>query len=148
MRWNSCGLPPWSVALPGGFPGVVPAGEKHAAGPVGCGGLLHVFQAKAGLAVRAQRHSRLLSTGPGTAQAVHVSPPPAARPVQSSPAIRTGPPVGHLGFVCLEPARQSARRQAGRLADRAVDVDGPAAATADEMVMVVADPGLETRRVP
>ncbi len=66
-------------------------------------------------------------------------------------ALRTGSPVRDLCFVGPEPGREGARREARHLTDRAVDVDGPAAIAADEMVMVVANPGLEasgmTRRL-
>ncbi len=66
-------------------------------------------------------------------------------------ALRTGSPVRDLCFVGPEPGREGARREARHLTDRAVDVDGPAAIAADEVVMVVANPGLEasgmTRRL-
>src|SRR6516165_8563211 len=60
-------------------------------------------------------------------------------------ALRTASPVDDLGFVDLV-AHVVVRRQAGRGADRAVDVGGTAADAADHVVMIVADPGLEARR--
>ena len=60
-------------------------------------------------------------------------------------AIRTAPPVGDLGLVDLV-APVVGRRETGRGADRAVDVDHAAADAADQMVVVVADAILEARR--
>jgi hypothetical protein len=59
-----------------------------------------------------------------------------------------GPPVGDLGLVDLEAARQPVGQQAGVRTGGAVDVEGGAAGAADEVVVVVADPGLVARRVP
>src|SRR5580704_17754811 len=56
-------------------------------------------------------------------------------------------PVDDLGFVDRE-AVIVGSGQAGRLADRAVDVVRAPAAAADHVVMVVADPGLEPGRRP
>src|SRR6516164_2131123 len=63
------------------------------------------------------------------------------------PALRAVSPVDDLGFVDLV-AHVVDRREAGRGADRAVDVGRAAAAAADHMMMIVADPGLEARRGP
>jgi hypothetical protein len=60
-------------------------------------------------------------------------------------AIRTAPPVGDLGLVDLVPP-VVARRETGGGADRAVDVDHTAADSADQMMVVVADPILEASR--
>ena len=60
-------------------------------------------------------------------------------------AIRTAAPVGDLGLVDLV-ALVVGRRETGRGADRAVDVDHAAADSADQMVVVVADAILEARR--
>ena len=60
-------------------------------------------------------------------------------------AIRTAPPVGDLGLVDLV-ALVVDRRETGRRADRAVDVDQTAADAADQMVVVVADAILEASR--
>src|SRR4029453_6606297 len=54
-------------------------------------------------------------------------------------ALGTPAPVDDLGFVDLVP-RVVGRRQARDVADRTVDVDHPAAGSADEVVMVVAGP--------
>src|SRR5690349_8488705 len=54
-------------------------------------------------------------------------------------ALGAAAPEDDLGFVDLE-ARVVRRGQARRIAHRAVDVDHPAAASADEVVMIVADP--------
>jgi hypothetical protein len=59
-----------------------------------------------------------------------------------SQAIRTAPPVGDLGLVDLV-APVVGRRETRGGADRAVDVDQTAADSADQMVVVVADPILE-----
>lgn len=58
---------------------------------------------------------------------------------------RAAAPEDDLGFVDLESGRV-VRCEAGRVAERAVDVDGEAAATADEVMVVVADTGFEARR--
>ena len=60
-------------------------------------------------------------------------------------AIRTAPPVGDFGLVDLV-AHVVGRRETGGGADRAVDVDQTAADSADQMVVVVADPILEASR--
>jgi len=57
-------------------------------------------------------------------------------------ALRTTPPVGDLGLVYLV-AHVVNRRQTGRGADRARDVDHTAADSANQMMVVVADPILE-----
>ena len=62
-----------------------------------------------------------------------------------SQAIRTAPPVNDLGLVDLV-ASAVDRRETGGEADRAVDVDRAAAESADQMVVVVADPILEAGR--
>ena len=54
-------------------------------------------------------------------------------------------PVDDLRLVDLE-AEVLGRRQARRVADRAVDVDHPVADPADEVVVVVPDPVLVARR--
>jgi hypothetical protein len=59
--------------------------------------------------------------------------------------MRTAPPVDDLGLVDLV-AFVVDRRETGREADGAVDVDGTSADAADQMVVVVADPILEARR--
>ena len=56
-------------------------------------------------------------------------------------AIGTEAPVNHLRFVDPETVF-FLRRQAGRVADGAIDIHGLAAAPADQMVVVVADPVL------
>src|SRR5258708_8372296 len=56
-------------------------------------------------------------------------------------------PVDDLGFVDLV-ARVVGGRQAGGVADRTVDVDHPAACSADEVVVVVTDPVLVAGRRP
>ena len=56
-------------------------------------------------------------------------------------------PVDDLGLVDLV-ARVVGGRQARGVADRAVDVDHPAAGSADEVVVVVADPVLVAGRRP
>ena len=61
--------------------------------------------------------------------------------------IRTAAPVGDLGLVDLV-ALVVGRREAGRGADRAVDVDHAAADATDQMMVVVADAILEARRRP
>jgi len=60
-------------------------------------------------------------------------------------AIGTSPPVGHLGFVDLV-AHVIGRRQTRSRPDRAIDIDHAAADSADQMMMVVADPILEAGR--
>jgi hypothetical protein len=60
-------------------------------------------------------------------------------------AIRTAPPIGDLGLIDLV-AHVVGRRETGSGADGAVDVDDTAADPADQMVMVVADTGLEASR--
>jgi len=60
-------------------------------------------------------------------------------------AIGTPPPECDLRLFDLVPRRRRGR-QARRLADHAVDVDGLAAIATDEMVVVVADARLEQRR--
>ena len=60
-------------------------------------------------------------------------------------AIGTAPPVGHFGLVDLV-APIVDRLETGRVADGAVDVDHTAADSADQMVMVVANPILESSR--
>jgi hypothetical protein len=142
--------------LPGRVPGMVPAGQIRSARPDVGGGLPYVAQAQAGLTARAQCHGGALRAGSRAAHAVHreyrspflLSAIPAGGRRRGVTAVRAGSPVRHLGFGGRESAGQRAGREAGRLARRAVDVDGPAACAADEMVMVVADPGLEARRVP
>src|SRR4051794_32138071 len=62
--------------------------------------------------------------------------------VAASLAVRAKTPESHLGLVQLEAVR-IVRRQARALADGAIHVGDLAAATADDVVMVVADPGLE-----
>ena len=62
-------------------------------------------------------------------------------------AVRTAAPVDDLGLVDLV-ALVVGRRETGRGADRAVDVDHAAADAADQMVVVVADPILEASRRP
>jgi len=62
-------------------------------------------------------------------------------------AIRTPPPVRDLGLVYFI-ALVVGRRQTGRGADRAVDVHHAAANTANQVVVVVADPILEPGRRP
>ena len=59
--------------------------------------------------------------------------------------IRTAPPVGDLGLVDLV-APVVGRRETRGGADRAVDVDHTAAGSANQMVMIVADPILEASR--
>src|SRR6266566_5152943 len=60
-------------------------------------------------------------------------------------AFRTETPVDDLGFVDLV-AHVVDRREAGREAGCAVDVGHAAAAAADHVVVIVADPGLEACR--
>ena len=60
-------------------------------------------------------------------------------------AIRTATPVRDLGFVDLV-APVVDRRETRGGADHAVDVDHTAADSADQMMVVVADPILEARR--
>src|SRR5262245_66403963 len=62
-------------------------------------------------------------------------------------ADRTGPPVSHLGFIGQEATRQRLGREAWRFPGGAVNVDGLAAGAADEVMVVVADPGLESSRM-
>jgi hypothetical protein len=59
--------------------------------------------------------------------------------------MRTATPVDDLGLVDRVTAVVG-RREAGSGADRAVDIDQTAADSTDQMVMVVADPILETSR--
>ncbi len=58
--------------------------------------------------------------------------------VPASDAVGAAAPVDDLGLVDLV-ARVVGRGEARHLADRAVDVDGPTAGAADEVVVVVAD---------
>ena len=60
-------------------------------------------------------------------------------------AIRAAPPICDLGLVDLVPHVVD-RRKTGGGADRAVYIDQTAADSTDQMVMVVADPILETSR--
>src|SRR5207248_3314561 len=60
-------------------------------------------------------------------------------------AFRTETPVNDLGFIDLV-AHVIDRREAGRGAGGAIDVGHAAAATADHVVVIVADPGLEACR--
>ena len=62
-------------------------------------------------------------------------------------ALGASAPVDDLGFVDLV-ARVVGGRQARGVADRAVDVDHPAAGSADEVVVVVTDPVLVAGRRP
>ena len=62
-------------------------------------------------------------------------------------ALGAAAPVDDLGLVDLV-ARVVGGGEARRLADRAVDVDHPAARAADEVVVVVADAVLVARRRP
>jgi len=57
----------------------------------------------------------------------------------------TAAPVDHLGLIDLV-IRVVGGGQARGDTDRAVDVDHPSAAAADQVVMVVSDPVLETGR--
>ena len=59
-------------------------------------------------------------------------------------AIRTATPVDDLGLVYLVTLAVH-RRETGRESDCAVHVDGAAADATDQMVVVVADAGLEAR---
>jgi hypothetical protein len=59
-------------------------------------------------------------------------------------AVRAAAPENDFGLVDLEPGG-SARGETWRFADGAVDIDGAPAVAADEVVMVVADSGLEER---
>src|SRR6266545_7970187 len=61
--------------------------------------------------------------------------------------VGTSAPVHDLGFVDLV-AQVVGRRQAGGRADGAVDVDHPVAGSADEMVVIVANPVLVAGRRP
>lgn len=62
-----------------------------------------------------------------------------------APTIRTAPPIRDLRLVDLVSLAILGRQTWGR-ADRTVDVDDAAADAADQMMVVVADPILETRR--
>jgi hypothetical protein len=62
-------------------------------------------------------------------------------------ALGAAAPVDHLSFIDLV-SRVVGGRQARRGTDRAVDVDHAAARTADQVVVVVADPVLMARRRP
>jgi hypothetical protein len=70
---------------------------------------------------------------------------PRAQASRPGDAIRAASPVGDFGLVDFV-ASVVGRREAGCEADRAVDVDDAAADAADQMVVVVADAILESRR--
>jgi len=59
--------------------------------------------------------------------------------------VRTATPIGDLGLVYLV-ARVVHRRETRRGADRAVDVDYAPAGSADQVVVIVADPIFEASR--
>ena len=61
-----------------------------------------------------------------------------------APTLGTATPEDHLGLADLE-TRCVVGRETGRLTGDAVDVDREAAVAADEVMVVVADPGLEAR---